>query len=860
MKFTPIALAAALVAGLISAPALAAPAASPGAATSAGQAAPTRPNPNERPNFIVIQTDDMTVEDLETMPYVKELIGAQGATFDQMLTPFALCCPSRAAMMTGCYPHNTKVQSNFPPEGGFLPWELNNGRDHTAAYLKDAGYHTVHVGKYINGYGMYNRPVDRIPAGWSEWYGTSDPSTYQMYGYLMNEPDGPHLYGDFETEDEKNYGSDVYTSKALGVIERAAADPDPFLLQVAYLAPHVETKPLTDGTWKDSWADVDKPEEGSGITIESIPPRPALRHQDLLPDVQLTKDPSFNEADTSDKHPIIADLPLLSDEEIHELEVDNRQRKLSLLAVDEGVRDMVEMLRQTGQLDNTYITFMGDNGYLLGQHRISYGKYFPYEPALRIPTVMTGPGIIKGQNITGMAFEIDIAPTILELAGVIPDRTPDGISLVPQLTQGKPMPKRTLLLSSGPQQSASGTELPRFDGVRTDRYSWWVYEDGFEEMYDLVRDPYQMESVADDPAYLKTKLGLIAQWHRLKDCEGPECYPLAAAASAVTDGTEASRTVPVTVDVPVATVPSPGQDGMAGTMLMRVGKSAPIRVMIDTGFSGLVLFPGAWKARPGGVSLTRQAISTQVAGSELNGVLGAATMTIGNVSTTRELPFQMLDGDSPIVTRWTAKGVYGLIGLGTTGGQMTNPVTALPGELGTRWSLTLGGNPVTRRAGVGHLVLGAPDSEDAVAEFQLPSLGNDGNGVRLWNDRAVPACWTFGLGEAKCVNTWFDAALQPMVAKGTVFSDVPTNAAKQVRAGTQVRLSDNGGDSVAWDFRAGRTASLNEVRVATKGRGLVNTGNAPFFQFVITYDVNRGRLSLTPAAWAPPADTGARGR
>jgi arylsulfatase A-like enzyme len=122
-----------------------------------------------------------------------------------------------------------------------------------------------------------------------------------------------------------------------------------------------------------------------------------------------------------------------------------------------------------------------------------------------------------------MSFEIDLAPTILELAGVRANRPIDGLSLVDRLMNNKPLPRRPLLLSSGPQQSASGAQLPLFDGVRTDRYVWWVYEDGFEEMYDLQTDPYQLESVAKDPAYLKTKLALIGLWDRLQRCQGAAC-------------------------------------------------------------------------------------------------------------------------------------------------------------------------------------------------------------------------------------------------------------------------------------------------------------------------------------------------
>ena len=507
---------------LLVAPASAAPL--PVASDSVVQATPTRAD--QRPNFIIIQTDDMIADDLKVLPAVKALLQDKGATFTQTLTPFALCCPSRAVMMTGCYPHNTKVNGNFPPDGGFKAWEENNGERFVAFWLRRAGYHTTHIGKYINGYGMYNRPVKKVPSGWSEWHGSADPSTYQMYGYRLNEfvngKSTTTMFGDFYTEEARNYGTDVYTTKALEFLLRQQRSPRPFYLQVAYLAPHVETYPLIDGVWKGSWADVDKPEPDSGINIESIPPRPALRHQNLLPNVELPKDPSFNEADRSDKQSFVRNLPPLSDETIADLEADNRSRKLSLLAVDEGIAAIVDVLRRTGQLDNTYIVFMGNNGYILGQHAITYGKYFPYEPALRLPMIIRGPGIDQ-QVVKGITSELDVAPTVLELAGVEPTRPIDGVSLVDRLIKGRPLASRTILLSSGPQKSANGTNLPLFDGVRTSRYSWWVYEDGFEEMYDLRKDPYQLQSVAKDPRYAAVRLALMEEWERLRDCQGAAC-------------------------------------------------------------------------------------------------------------------------------------------------------------------------------------------------------------------------------------------------------------------------------------------------------------------------------------------------
>lgn len=489
-----------------------------------GAEAPTA-RVDARPNVIVIQTDDQTVQDLVVMPAVKRLLQDQGTTFTQMMTPFAICCPSRAAMMSACYPHNNGVNANFPPDGGFGVWQRNNGTRFVGEWLENAGYHTVHIGKYINGYGYFNNPRAPAPGGWSEWYGSTDLSTYQMYGYRLNEPDGSRVYGNFYVQNPRFYGTDVYRGIAQRVITAQAGRPGPFYMQIAFLAPHVETVPLRKSVALaigQSMVDVDSPEASTGI--QSIPPRPALRHRNLLQDMPLEMDPSFNEADVSDKQAFIRGLPLLSSGDIQALVDDNRQRRQSLLAVDEAVAGIVKTLSRTGELDNTYIMFVGDNGYVLGQHRISKGKYFPYEPALNVPFIVRGPGVRAGATIDQMVTLMDITPTILDLAGAVPTgREPDGISLRTALRTGAPIVNRTLLLSSGPQQSPAGTPLPLFDGVRNARYSYWRYDDGFEELYDRSIDPYQLASVAYDPRYAQVKAALIAEWTVLKDCSGASC-------------------------------------------------------------------------------------------------------------------------------------------------------------------------------------------------------------------------------------------------------------------------------------------------------------------------------------------------
>lgn len=477
---------------------------------------------DKRPNIVVLQTDDQTVADLAYMKRARSMLQSRGVTFTQMVTPFAICCPSRAAMMTGSYPHNNGVSANFPPAGGYVPWQKASGNKNIASWLQRAGYFTVHIGKYINGYAYPNRDNVKVPTGWSEWHGSADPSTYQMWGYQLNEPGGSRTYGKFRKQDPATYSTDVYRRKAVRVVRQQARQPGPFFLQVAFLAPHVETVPFKVGFIPQPWVDTDDPDPQFGI--KSIPPRPAPRDRDAYPNMPLARGPSFNEADVSDKGPFVRDLPLLTKEEIEDLVEDNRRRRQSLLAVDDAVRAVVRTLRASGELKNTVIVFTGDNGYLLGQHRISMGKYFPYEPALRIPFVMRGPGIRPDAKVDRLVSLIDLTPTLLDFAGAkAVGRRPDGMSLRPLLSGNGDIRSRSVLLSSGPQKAPSGTNLPLFDGVRTPSFAWWRYEDGFEEMYDLRNDPDELTNVAQDPAYADIRDELVAEWERLKDCYGRSC-------------------------------------------------------------------------------------------------------------------------------------------------------------------------------------------------------------------------------------------------------------------------------------------------------------------------------------------------
>src|SRR5919202_6531958 len=142
-----------------------------------------------RPNVLVLETDDQTFAEMAVLPTVRRLIGDEGVTFDSSFVTFSLCCPSRASLLTGQYPHNHGVRGNGPPLGGYYKLDSTNT---LAVWLQRAGYYTVLVGKYLNGYGT--RDPREIPPGWSEWHGSVDPSTYRYYNYTLNEGGTLHTY------------------------------------------------------------------------------------------------------------------------------------------------------------------------------------------------------------------------------------------------------------------------------------------------------------------------------------------------------------------------------------------------------------------------------------------------------------------------------------------------------------------------------------------------------------------------------------------------------------------------------------------------------------------------------------------
>lgn len=303
---------------------------------------------------------------------------------------------------------------------------------------------------------------------------------------------------------------------------------------------------------------------------------------------------------------------------------------------------------------------------------------------------------------------------------------------------------------------------------------------------------------------------------------------------------------PVSMKVPVRMVRGPQATGQNGMVVIRLGNSAPIPVIIDTGFTGLVLFPGA--PRPAG--LTNEAMTIPAPdGSKTKGLAGQATLTINGVRSVVPVPFLYTNSDSNFFKIWGRTGARGLLGIGTVGSaEMVNPLSTLPGQFGLRWSVHFSRDTSGNGGQNGSLVLGAQPPVTPAMVFQMPNGGKDVNGSPLWNDLAIIGCWKFGATAEQCVPTVFDAAFTTMRPEGSVFKRVPLDSLKRVRTGTRVTLAAPGNAYTGHAFKAGREASRNLVRVISKGQAAVNSGNSFFFDYTVSYDLITGRIYFSNPA------------
>jgi N-acetylglucosamine-6-sulfatase len=471
------------------------------------------------PNIIIILTDDLDMKLMPFVPQANELIGAHGATLTNYFITTPICCPSRTSMLRGQYSHNTDILENAP---GFVRFfKLNEELDTLPVWLRDAGYQTSLIGKYLNGYPT-NAGRNYVPPGWSDWhsflYQKGNNDFY--YNYIMNENSELVPYSD----SPEDYSTDVIREKSISFINKNAREDSPFFLLISIYAPHG-------------------------------PSTPAARHEGLFSDLEYPQVPSFNEQDISDKPAIIQELAASGDEfDADDANALFRKRAETMPAVDELIVEVMQTLKQNGQLENTYVIFTSDNGFHMGEHRVPSGKGMPYEEDIHVPFFIRGPGIEPSTQVTQMVANIDLAPTIAEFtstktadfvdgrsfASLLGSETSESIAwrkgLLIEIGYGKNLyglePQNISLPSSVIEYPDSShdnylaqTEGGTYRGIRTESFVYAEYDNGELEFYDLTIDPYQLQNTAStlDPAF---QAQLHAQLEALKTCSAETCRML----------------------------------------------------------------------------------------------------------------------------------------------------------------------------------------------------------------------------------------------------------------------------------------------------------------------------------------------
>jgi arylsulfatase A-like enzyme len=469
------------------------------------------PNPQPlRPNILFILSDDQRWDTTDAthsttgafiMPRLRAELGDSGVEFTNAYMTTPLCCPSRSSILRGSYAHRTGVYKNSGINGGADDFDDTSS---IATWLQAAGYRTSLIGKYLNGYsGLWTTPnPPYVPPGWTEWRGMK---TVKYFDYIFVEPNGVGGYAEVPYgHADADYLTDVMREKAKTFISQSVAAGEPFFLYLAFKAPHA-------------------------------PFQAAPRHEGKFQNLPPWRPPSYNEADVSDKPTWLQSRPLENSAELDQIRIDQLEM---VQAVDEaiggsttyGITGIMQHLRDLGVADNTIVIYFADNGWYWGEHRLR-AKNNPYEEAIRSPMFVRFPKLAPLKRTdTRFALNIDIAPTLAELAGVAIPISHDGVSLVRVLDGTAPSWRTDFLTEGWPQSHPWGTvhegqwkytEIPNTPGSPSTTFQ--------RELYDLVADPYELTNVANDPANAARIVTMAARLRQLRpnwpidsDPKGPD--------------------------------------------------------------------------------------------------------------------------------------------------------------------------------------------------------------------------------------------------------------------------------------------------------------------------------------------------
>lgn len=480
-------------------------------------AAPQADAAKRPPNIVLITTDDQPLSTFqrEYMPRTFERLVDGGTSFSDAVVNTPVCCPSRASLLTGQYPHNHGVLTNSP---GYA--SLVGKRNVLPVWLRRAGYRTAHFGKWLHGYEKLRK---RKPApGWNRWYTQLKKRDY--YDYNLSS-DGRRVR---RGSRPKDHITGLMTRKASKFIGENAERRRPLFVQLDYYAPHVGSRDH---------------EQGAAARCNGAP-TPGPREDRTVSDVGAPRVPSFNEAEIEDK-PYFAQTSRIGTGRVRALDRRYRCTLESVAGVDRGINRIYREFKRSGELRNTAFVFLSDNGYFFGEHRIADGKARPWEESIRTPLVLRLPRSWGASEsvVDEQVAEIDVVPTIVHLAGADSCRSRgrcrvlDGRSLV-GATRGKTsaFADRAVLVEFDDPIQEPRTFACRFEVLRTasdvlienssypDPETGLCEEGLLYEHYAIDQDPFQLENRIG-PGGMPTsarQLALQQRLDRLRDCAGIE--------------------------------------------------------------------------------------------------------------------------------------------------------------------------------------------------------------------------------------------------------------------------------------------------------------------------------------------------
>lgn len=463
--------------------------------SSVSSAVPKTEKNTGHPNIIYILLDDMPYDMLpigydrypfNSMPNL-ERMQKDGVTFSNFFCTHSLSAPSRSTNLTGCYPHITGMTQNVY---GLEPnWERTKTY---GTFLQAAGYNTAFIGKIHMSHAPAQRGKGSIRPGFDYWV-----SFYEQGVYI-----DPLIVDNGVEKKEKGYMTDILTQYTLDWIKNKRDKTKPFCLSLWHKAVH---QPFTPASRHETLY------EG-----ESVAPPPYGTHYD-----DFAGKPAWQRAKLVKRVTDVPDrVPAPGPWKPRKAQYDMLR---ALRSVDESIGEIVALLKEEGIYENTIIMFSSDNGYFHGEHRLG-DKRIAYEASIRIPMVISWPGVIKsGRIIDQMCTNLDVAPTIIDVAGAPVPEQCQGVSMKKLLLGKKVSSWRKSFMYEYFQDRALSPLLgPTMVGVRTERYKYvestYIHEGkpDIAELYDLQKDPGEMHNLVDDPAYHSVLEQMKLELERLK--------------------------------------------------------------------------------------------------------------------------------------------------------------------------------------------------------------------------------------------------------------------------------------------------------------------------------------------------------